>query len=354
MYKYFICLMLGLLAVQTGGVGAEPEKIPDMAAFLALEDGFAPPEPEPLPPPPEADRLEAAQKLANVMGLETSLQKQAELMYGTLLSPMYTFLDRQFDDQLNQIMHPFFDYAHQRLRDEIDWETVLKNATEEYARTFTVAELEELSVFYSSPLGKRLLTEAPRILQLDWPEVEGRSNYLLQALGEEFGRRLMSAYETILSARREKAGVVVGQPFPAFKGPCVEGSHFDSSVLNGKVTFMTSWAYQIQEWVANLPRLRELHDQYRDQGFAIVGFSLNYIDEQEDRAAFLKENPMPWPNLAVGYDEGLEVSESLILDGAPVSYLIDRDGLLIAINPSLEELPSMIEKALKKEATPVQ
>ena len=75
--------------------------------------------------------------------------------------------------------------------------------------------------------------------------------------------------------------------------------------------------------------LQELYEKYKDKGLVILGF--DFSDDKQIALDFLRENSATFPNI-------LDVSDEAIKSGfltygatsAPVNYVLDRDGKIVA------------------------
>lgn len=84
-----------------------------------------------------------------------------------------------------------------------------------------------------------------------------------------------------------------------------------------------------------LPRLKDLYSQYRDQGFEIIA-----IDRANDRArsdSFIRDNQLPFIFLDNGTTEEDEVVASLFGNRVfPTSYFLDGEGKIRNVHIGFE------------------
>ena len=129
----------------------------------------------------------------------------------------------------------------------------------------------------------------------------------------------------------------VGEKFRDFTLPDAEGvEHRLSDLTDGKMALVDFWA----SWCGNC-RIRSkslipIYEKYAGEDFTIVGVANEFDDDAKWRVA-LKRDGYPWLNL-------------VSVDGSPYIqsnhgkvFLLDRDGTILAIDPTKEE----IEAALK-------
>ena len=73
-----------------------------------------------------------------------------------------------------------------------------------------------------------------------------------------------------------------------------------------------------------LPRLQELYDQYRDQGFEVVAVEAKRDTERATK--FIQEKGLTFTTLENGEDDAEVVASIFKVRSFPSSFLIDRDG----------------------------
>ena len=112
------------------------------------------------------------------------------------------------------------------------------------------------------------------------------------------------AYETLLERYGESPTLrqkikddlarldMVGKPAPALVVKDVKDDPFRLESLRGKYVLVDFWATWCAPCVAEVPRLQATHARYHDQGFEIIGVSL---DESKAAVAdFARSRQLPW------------------------------------------------------------
>jgi peroxiredoxin len=89
------------------------------------------------------------------------------------------------------------------------------------------------------------------------------------------------------------------------------------------------------------PYLQSLYEERRDEGFEIVGISMDTRDAAGDVALFVDEFGVTYTILHDPRMVGLELYQVL---GLPATFLIDREGVLrwMKYGPILEDDPAFL------------
>jgi cytochrome c biogenesis protein CcmG/thiol:disulfide interchange protein DsbE len=92
--------------------------------------------------------------------------------------------------------------------------------------------------------------------------------------------------------------------------------------LEGKVVLVNAWATWCPPCVLEMPGFQRVYEDYRDQGFTVLGISRDEGDPDAVRA-FLEEKGITYP-VAMAWQASLKGFGEV--GGLPTSYLIGRDG----------------------------
>jgi peroxiredoxin len=139
----------------------------------------------------------------------------------------------------------------------------------------------------------------------------------------------------------------IAQIKPVYKAPEVAlpsatGDTILLSSLKGKVVLLDFWASWCKPCRASNKGLVKLYPKFKDKGFEILGVSLD--EDKADWKKAIKQDKINW--LQVN-DPGGWQSPTVMqwrINAIPTSYLINRNGELIAMDLEGKEL----EKALKE------
>ena len=126
----------------------------------------------------------------------------------------------------------------------------------------------------------------------------------------------------------------------------VYGKRIDFKNFKGYYIFLDFWASWCGPCRYSNKRIAPVYEKYKTAGFEIFGISLD-----EDLNAWkkaIKTDKITWlqVNDAGGWQAA--VAKKWRIDQIPTSFLIDKDGKVVAIDPSEDELKKLVGKLLKK------
>lgn len=138
-----------------------------------------------------------------------------------------------------------------------------------------------------------------------------------------------------------------GQYAPDIALTDVQGSMKKLSGLKGKVVLVDFWASWCGPCRKANPALLKLYTKYRQNGFEIFGVSID-----DDMAAWKKaitRDKITWiqVNDRGGWDG--PAATAYKIEQIPTSYLVDKSGMIVAVDPSHEDLEKKIVELLNKQ-----
>jgi cytochrome c biogenesis protein CcmG/thiol:disulfide interchange protein DsbE len=113
---------------------------------------------------------------------------------------------------------------------------------------------------------------------------------------------------------------------PDFTLPTIDGQQVSLREYRGKVVFLNFWATWCIPCREEMPALERLHQTYH-QSQDLVVISIDYKESAEQVKAFFQQHGLSFPALL---DQSGSVSREYLVTGMPTTYLIGRDGMLLA------------------------
>ncbi len=174
---------------------------------------------------------------------------------------------------------------------------------------------------------------------------EKKAVELLQKLKTEFPETEAAKQAgRMISSIEKQAAMAVGKPFPDFAEKDLEGEDLSLAKYKGKVVLVDFWATWCGPCVAELPHVLEAYKKYHDKGFEIVGISLD--SDKQKLTSFIKQKEMPWKQYFDGKGWQNKLAQEYGINSIPATYLLDKDGKIIARNLRGEALKEEVAKAL--------
>ena len=124
----------------------------------------------------------------------------------------------------------------------------------------------------------------------------------------------------------------VGEPAPPFTLPGAGGRPIALDALRGKVVYVDFWASWCGPCRRSFPWMNGLQARYADEGLAIVAIDVD--KRQEDALRFLLDTPASFP---IAWDPGGDTPAAWGVQGMPSSYLIDRNGVIVAVEEGFHD-----------------
>lgn len=128
---------------------------------------------------------------------------------------------------------------------------------------------------------------------------------------------------------------VKGKPLPlAFAG--LDGGKVDIRNYRDKAVLVVFWATWCKPCFEDLPKLKALYQQYRTQGFEVIGVNLD--NTPNGVKGYMQQNGMTWPQIHEA--GGLESPPSLAFGviSLPTMFLVDKKGNVHSRPASIEDV----------------
>lgn len=183
--------------------------------------------------------------------------------------------------------------------------------------------------------GRRLATQ----LQVVRDFAAARAVY--QAIADKF---FLNADVRNLCENRIAKIDLIGQSAPEFGVQDTAGNEIQLTTLQGKVVLIDFWATNCPPCLAEMPNLKQLYKDYHDDGFEIIGVSLDadngIVEQFTDRAA------IPWRMVVDKADvDGLR--QQYLVPTIPALYVVDKSGKIHQFDVRGNDLRKTIEALLK-------
>lgn len=136
-----------------------------------------------------------------------------------------------------------------------------------------------------------------------------------------------------------------GFPAPDFEGVTALGESLSLSSLRGNVVVLDFWASWCSPCIAELPVLKTIAEQYSEESVRIIGVNL-------DRSETVFQSALD--TYDINYDQVYDSDRGPIgdlyrIEGIPMIYVIDRDGIIAARGLRGDALIAAIQDRVDRE-----
>jgi len=117
---------------------------------------------------------------------------------------------------------------------------------------------------------------------------------------------------------------------PELSGTTLEGNDISLEDYRGQVVLLDFWATWCPPCIEGLPEIKEVYEKYNDEGFEVIGISLDRsIEPLND---FIAEEELPWIHL-YDSDQELSLADKFGITSIPSLFLLDQNGKIVALDP---------------------
>lgn len=143
-----------------------------------------------------------------------------------------------------------------------------------------------------------------------------------------------------------KKSLIVGGKYIDFSAPDLDGNKITlSNKINGKVALIDMWATWCGPCIVTSKSMIPIYEEFKDKGFTVIGIAGEF--KNTDRLEkFMSAVKFPWLNL-VELDKQNSIWQKYDLgNGGGGVFLVDKQGIILAINPTAEEVKEILDKLL--------
>ena len=123
----------------------------------------------------------------------------------------------------------------------------------------------------------------------------------------------------------EAGSAKAGTALPAFSGESLDGNLIDSKEYEGKVLLLDFWAISCSACLKAMPHIIELHEKYKEKGFAVLGVDVDRSKKRVLKILKKMKLDMPYPSI---FDNDSKIKSLMGVSMLPTTILVDTKGVV--------------------------
>ncbi len=146
----------------------------------------------------------------------------------------------------------------------------------------------------------------------------------------------------------------VGDKLPDIVASGINGNEIRLSSLNGEMVLVDFWAGWCAPCRRENPIIAKVYKEYKDESFengeGFTVFSISLDTDKKMWESIVKKDSLIWP-YHVSDLQGFKgsIAKEYGIKSIPLSYLIDGNGVVVAVNPRGDALESKLRRLKKKK-----
>ena len=171
-------------------------------------------------------------------------------------------------------------------------------------------------------------------------EIEG-ARAIYDAVGQKFF--LNSSVQERCRNKSQKLDLLEHRA-PMLNGTDTRGQAFELNALQGRVVLVDFWATNCPPCLEEFPNIKAIYSEFHDQGFEIIGVSLD--GDASLVESFTGRMKMPWPQI-VEEATVKSLREAWQVRTIPSLYIVDRDGKVNQCDVRGRDLRTTVEALIR-------
>lgn len=158
-----------------------------------------------------------------------------------------------------------------------------------------------------------------------------------------------NSFAIAVKENMEKVGAVdIGSKAPDFSGPNPQGEEISLGESMGKLTLIDFWAAWCRPCRLENPNIVNVYNKYHDQGFNIIGVSLDREDQRDRWLQAIEDDNLTWTQISHLQFWQEPIAQLYNVRAIPAAFLLDEDGIIVAKNLRGEALENKVKELLEE------
>jgi len=216
-------------------------------------------------------------------------------------------------------------------------ETDKRDSIENKIKSSFTKFIEEHADSYSG-----LLILYQQILNKDFTEKEAKKLLTLF----EYKYKDSYYFKTCIESLDNVKHIEIGKKAPNFSSLDLDNKVVRLSDYKGKYVLLEFWSSWCGPCISEMPFLVKAYDEYKNEGFEIIGVSLDTNRDTWKRT--IKEKNLSWTQISDLKGQQNEIAMLYCVRAIPRSFLINPEGVIIEINLRDYQLTKKLEEIFEK------
>ncbi|MCF8338123.1 MAG: peroxiredoxin family protein [Bacteroidales bacterium] len=173
-----------------------------------------------------------------------------------------------------------------------------------------------------------------------------RQHFDSHPLATQFHKQVSSRLEELRKEQKREARIKEGVRAPDISARTTEGKQLSLESVKGQPVLLLLWSAKSEKAVEKMNRLKKIYQNFHPAGFEIFAISVDNNRQLWQRAT--RDSIYPWINANVTGWLSAPQAKRYAVDSLPASFLINKNGIIEAINPDPNELSAQLEILTKQ------
>lgn len=152
--------------------------------------------------------------------------------------------------------------------------------------------------------------------------------------------------KTLKQGLDKQGAVEIGSKAPTFSGPNPQGEEVALEDVMGKVTLVDFWAAWCRPCRIENPNIVRIYNEYHDEGFNVVGISLDREDQRDRWLQAIEEDNLTWPQISHLQFWQEPIAQLYGVRAIPAQFILDEKGVIVAKDLRGDDLEAKVKELL--------
>jgi len=154
--------------------------------------------------------------------------------------------------------------------------------------------------------------------------------------------------KTLKENMDKRSTVEVGSKAPEFSAPNPQGEVISLKDSMGKITLIDFWAAWCKPCRVENPNLVRIYNKYHEQGFNIIGVSLDKEGQKDKWLKAIEDDKLTWSHVSNLQFWQEPIAQLYGVRSIPAAFILDENGVIVSTNLRGDALEAKVKELLEK------